>query len=155
MDFTNAEQKISDKISGTGYSFSGWQVTSTTEAASNADVNAVDSAMEVHAVANWTNAELPVNVSVKSANLRYNEDQGSTEVTVNLGLSHNRSEDLSCYIIIALKARDEEKCVDQTVYADRRIEYLDEGNDINNEKEVSFKIRTDERVNSVEAVAVE
>ena len=133
-----------------GYKFTGWQVTYTSEGDSKADLTKVDSDMDAHAVVSWANAELPVIVNITEAKVT-----ADNKVVVDVNLYNKEDEDLSFYLIMSLKAKDDEKGVDQTVYSDRKIVYLDANKDNSSEKTIRFTKKTTEVVNSVEVVAVQ
>lgn len=163
VDFTNAENKVNTTIQTgkdnngnllyVGYKLSGWQVTHTADGSSLADTSHVDSDMEVHAVANWSNPELPVITQIESAKL----DVAGKYVNATIKVYNKDDEDLSFYLIVALKAKDSNTNVEKTVYTDRKIVYLDaKTSSVDPEKTVSMKIRvTGKRVNLIETAAVQ
>ncbi len=100
----------------------GWQVTKTTNGESKADIEHVDSDMEVHAVAAWENDDLPVIID----NVTADQTSDGNYVNVKVDITANNSEDLSFYMVVALKAEDATTGAEKTVYADRKIVYLSE-----------------------------
>jgi len=127
-----------------GYAFAGWHVVQTTEGDSSADYTCVDSDMELRAVAAWADKELPVSIEVLSAE----QTADGRYVNAKVKLTTDETSDLSMYLVAGLKAVDSETGVEKTVYADRKIIYLDASAD-EAEKTVTMKLKADAKGISV------
>lgn len=140
-----------------GYEFAGWQVTGTADSDSRADIDHIDSDMEVKAVVAWSEKELPVKISFsKEPEVVKRENSEYIEATVSL--KNDRSQELSMYLIYALKATDTSDENKATVaYVDRKVVELPAGSGSDDpEKKVSLRIKIDDvkNVNKLEVTAV-
>ena len=140
-----------------GYEFAGWQVTGTADSDSRADIAHIDSDMEVKAVVAWSEKELPVKISFsKEPEVVKRENSEYIEATVSL--KNDRSQELSMYLIYALKATDTSDENKATVaYVDRKVVELPAGSGSDDpEKKVSLRIKIDDvkNVNKLEVTAV-
>ena len=135
-----------------GSKFIGWQVTKTSDGESRADIDHVDSDMEVHAVAAWENQDLPVVIDSVTAD----QTSDGNYVNVKVDLTANNTEDLSFYMVVALKSEDRTTGAEKTVYADRKIVYLSEEDGINTaSKQMSFKLPMKSGASKAEVSALE
>ena len=139
-----------------GYVFAGWSVTHTASGDSMADYTKVDSDMEVQAVAKWGNKDLPVILKIESAG----QSDNGKYINAAVKLTTEEKADLKMYLVAALKAKDSETGVEQTVYTDRKIVYLDAGSDSEVEKNVTLKLNPGqnvkvEQISTVEVVALQ
>ena len=136
-----------------GHIFTGWSVTHTSDGSSNGDYTKVDSDMEVYAVAKWENDDLPVIVKIPSAEQTANGKYVDAEVK----LTTKENTDLSMYLVAALKSTDTQTGVQKTVYADRKIVYLDAADpNSESEKTVKLKLKTgSEAISTIEVMALQ
>ena len=136
-----------------GHVFTGWSVTHTSDGSSNGDYTKVDSDMEVYAVAKWENDALPVIVEIPSAEQTANGKYVDAEVK----LTTKENTDLSMYLVAALKSTDTQTGVQKTVYADRKIVYLDAADpNSESEKTVKLKLKTgSEAISTIEVMALQ
>jgi len=131
-----------------GYVLAGWYVTQTSNGDSNADYTKVDCNMEIKAVAAWADKELPVLTEIISAE----QSTDGKYINAKVKVVNGASEDLSIYLVGALKAKDSVTGVEKTTYADRKIVYLD----IDSEETVTMKMKADAKgISSLEVVALE
>ncbi len=153
-------REIEDTINGSlepGYALQGWQVTGTTDEESIADSAFIDSNMEVHAVVSWDQPELPVKLSFVQ-----DPYQSGDTIKAKVAISNDEAQDISIYLIWALKSQDTGKDnLSKTVYTDRKIVELPGGNASASQKEVDLEMRPNgsggslEGINQVEITAVE
>ena len=136
-----------------GHVFTGWSVTHTSDGSSNGDYTKVDSDMEVYAVAKWEKEELPVIAEIQSAEQTSNGKYVNAEVK----LTTKEDTDLSMYLVAALKSTDTQTGVQKTVYADRKIVYLDAADpNSESEKTVTLKLKTgSEAISTIEVMALQ
>ncbi len=139
-----------------GYVFMGWSVTGTSDGSSSADYTRVDSDMEVHAVAKWEKENLPVIVKIMSAE----QSSDGRYVNAQIHLTTEKDKDLSMYLVAALKSTDSESGVQKTVYADRKIVYLDgadaSAENSRSEKDIEMKLKIgNEAISTIEVMALQ
>lgn len=101
--------------------FVGWSVIKVGDDNSEAKISCVDTDMSLQAVVKWKEADLPVSLTIKSANL--SEDKMSIEPVIDIAT--NDTKEFSFYLIAALKA--EKDGSEKTVYVDRKIVTKKEG----------------------------
>ncbi len=101
--------------------FVGWSVIKVGDDSSEAKISCVDTDMSLQAIVKWKKADLPVSLTVLSANL--SEDKMSIEPVINIAT--DEEQEFSFYLIAALKA--EKNGVEKTVYVDRKIVTKKEG----------------------------
>lgn len=101
--------------------FVGWSVIKVGDDNSEAKISCVDTDMSLQAVVKWKEADLPVSLTIKSANL--SEDKMSIEPVIDIATDDTK--EFSFYLIAALKA--EKDGVEKTVYVDRKIVTKKEG----------------------------
>lgn len=101
----------------------GWQVMSTSDETSQADINFIDSDMEVKANVYLDEYVLPV--KIENLNVTSSGEHVSATFTMrkiaNTGLADKK---LKFYLIYALKIIDGASKIDQTAYVDRKVVYL-------------------------------
>ena len=155
VNTSSEEAKIIQALK-TGHIFTGWQVTETTEGDSAADINFVDSDMEVRAVTSWAEAELPVIAEIEDP--RQETISGTEYITATVKLYNDTSKDLSMYLISVLKSKDSNTGAEKAIYTDRKIVELPAGNgDDDPEKTITLRMKPDDiaNVTDLEIAAVE
>ncbi len=151
----NRKKAVEDSLEE-GYVFMGWSVTGTSDGSSSADYTRVDSDMEVHAVAKWEKENLPVIVKIMSAE----QSSDGRYVNAQIHLTTEKDKDLSMYLVAALKSTDSESGVQKTVYADRKIVYLDgadaSAENSRSEKDIEMKLKIgNEAISTIEVMALQ
>lgn len=154
VDIEKVRERAESQLK-TGYVISDWVVTSAEDGASECNYQSVDSDMELRAVASWENAELPVIADVEFAEA----DTTGKFINTRVKLSTWEEQDLSFYLVASLQMQDAATGVEKTIYADRKIVYLDacDAEDANaSETTVSMRLKADgQDVKSVKVVAVQ
>lgn len=134
----------------TGYVFAGWHVSYTSDGNSAADIENVDSDMEVRAVASWADKELPIVLNVKSAE----QSEDGKYINADISMVSHSEDDLGIYLVAALKVKDSTTGVEKTVYADRKIVYIDAGDNVENS--TTMKMKADAKgISSIEITAMQ
>ena len=139
-----------------GEEFVGWKVTKVSNERSRADISFVDCDMSVQAVTRWINEDIPVNIEIESAN----RDSNKMTIDPVMHITTNRDSAQTIYLIVSLKG--EKDGVEKTLYAERQIFTIPEGQsgiDIGGGSNYSFELKTTDvdlsTVSKIEAVALD
>ena len=95
--------------------FVGWSVIRVSDEGSSADIKKVDTDMSLQAIVKWKESDLPVSITVKSAD----QNPGGMSIHPVIDIATDETKEFSFYLIAALKA--EKNGVEKTVYVDRQI----------------------------------
>ena len=101
--------------------FIGWSVIRVGDENSDAKIDCVDTDMSLQAIVKWTEANLPVSITIKSAV----QNPGGMSIHPVIDIATDETKEFSFYLIAALKA--EKDGVEKTVYVDRQIFTKEEG----------------------------
>ncbi|MBQ6455941.1 MAG: CHAP domain-containing protein [Mogibacterium sp.] len=119
-------QAVTDMLEEEGYvtpgrKLQGWSVIKTSKPESAADVEHVDSDMDIKAIVTWENTELPVEIeSVETVEVTRSDGEGTVFRPQNVVLEKNADETLRFYLIASLKGTDAATGIEKTLYTDRR-----------------------------------
>lgn len=120
-DSASEEKAIASlKSTDENHVFAGWSLVRVSDETSKGNLQEVDADMSLQAIVKWKNADLPVRITIRSA-----EANSDMSIHPVIDIATDETQEFSFYLVAALTA--EKNGVKKTVYVDRQIFTVPEG----------------------------
>lgn len=114
-DSASEEKAIASlKSTDENHVFAGWSLVRVSDETSKGNLQEVDADMSLQAIVKWKNADLPVRITIRSA-----EANSDMSIHPVIDIATDETQEFSFYLVAALTA--EKNGVKKTVYVDRQI----------------------------------